>query len=319
MKLRKFYEKVVEIGIKNDPRGKDAIERLLEEMKKEYEKLEETKKEFFDKDNLWNPFADTRVFYEDLEIGISKLMVGIDIEAQEVLAFERVREKTPLDLLIAHHPEGRALANFYEVMDLQVDLLKGAGFSLSLAEDLLSERKKQVERRILPLNFLRTVDLAKLFRIPLMCIHTPADNCVYQFLKEYFEKNKPQKLKNIIDLLLEIPEYKEAEKNNFGPRILKGNPNNRVEKIFLEMTGGTEPHIQIYQELVRKGYDTIVSMHLSEEHFKKASEAKLNIIISGHISSDVLGLNLLLDEIEKLEPLEFIEVSGFRRFRHSNK
>ncbi len=317
MKLEKFYKKVVEIGIKNDPRPKEFIEKLLEEKKKEYEKLEDKKKEFFDKDNFWNPFSDTRVFFEDLDIEIKTLMVGIDIEAQEVLAFDRLRKEYSLDLLIAHHPEGKALANFYEVMDLQVDILKTAGFSLSLAEDLLSERKKQVERKILPLNFLRTIDLAKIFKVPLMCIHTPADNCVYQFLKRYFEEKKPQRLKDIIELLLELPEYREAEKNNFGPRILKGNPNNRVERIFLEMTGGTEPHTQIYQELVKKGYDTIVSMHLSEEHFKKASDSKLNIIISGHISSDTLGLNLLFDEIEKEEPLEFVEVSGFRRFRHT--
>jgi lipid A disaccharide synthetase len=40
------------------------------------------------------------------------------------------------------------------------------------------------------------------------------------------------------------------------------------------------------------------------------------MIIAGHISSDVLGLNLLFDEIEKEEKLAFIGVSGFERMRH---
>ena len=43
----------------------------------------------------------------------------------------------------------------------------------------------------------------------------------------------------------------------------------------------------------------------------------LNIVLAGHISSDNLGLNLLFDKLEKkfVQKLEFVECSGFRRFR----
>jgi putative NIF3 family GTP cyclohydrolase 1 type 2 len=58
-------------------------------------------------------------------------------------------------------------------------------------------------------------------------------------------------------------------------------------------------------------------MHLSEEHFKKVKDANLNVVIAGHISSDTLGLNLLLDNIEKEEKFEIIECSGFRRIRRT--
>ena len=40
-------------------------------------------------------------------------------------------------------------------------------------------------------------------------------------------------------------------------------------------------------------------MHFTEEHLANAKKANLNVVIAGHISSDVLGLNLLLDEVEK--------------------
>jgi len=43
-------------------------------------------------------------------------------------------------------------------------------------------------------------------------------------------------------------------------------------------------------------------MHLSEEHFKNAKDEQINIVIAGHIASDTLGLNLLLDELEKIVP-----------------
>jgi len=58
-------------------------------------------------------------------------------------------------------------------------------------------------------------------------------------------------------------------------------------------------------------------MHLSEDHRKEAEKNHLNVIIAGHISSDTLGLNLLLDEISKDNSLEIIECSGFKRFSRS--
>jgi putative NIF3 family GTP cyclohydrolase 1 type 2 len=56
-------------------------------------------------------------------------------------------------------------------------------------------------------------------------------------------------------------------------------------------------------------------MHISEEHLENAKKAKLNVVIAGHISSDVLGLNLMFDEVEKEEKLKFVSVSGFERIR----
>jgi hypothetical protein len=58
-------------------------------------------------------------------------------------------------------------------------------------------------------------------------------------------------------------------------------------------------------------------MHLSEEHFKKVKDANLNVVIAGHISSDTLGLNLLLDRIEKesKETFQVISFSGFDRIK----
>ena len=42
----------------------------------------------------------------------------------------------------------------------------------------------------------------------------------------------------------------------------------------------------------------------------------MNVIIAGHMASDTIGMNLLLDEIEKVEKFEaVIELSGFRRVR----
>ncbi len=59
--------------------------------------------------------------------------------------------------------------------------------------------------------------------------------------------------------------------------------------------------------------NTIVGMHLGEEHRKEAEKNHLNVVIAGHISSDNLGLNLLLDELSKNNSFEIRECSGFKR------
>jgi hypothetical protein len=60
-------------------------------------------------------------------------------------------------------------------------------------------------------------------------------------------------------------------------------------------------------------------MHIPDDAVDKAKEEKLNIIIAGHIASDTLGLNLLLDRV-LAKNMKVIEISGFRRFhRKSSK
>jgi len=79
------------------------------------------------------------------------------------------------------------------------------------------------------------------------------------------------------------------------------------------MTGGTEGSQKIFEKLSQTDVGTIVGMHLSIEHSKEAQKNHINVVIAGHIPSDNLGLNLLLDELFKKEKLKITSLSGFRR------
>lgn len=290
MRLSHLYTLVLKFGIDRDPR--------------------------IDKRKI-NSYADTAVLFGRPDTEVKKILVGIDIEIGEVLLADRIRQEEGLDLIISHHPEGRAWASFYQVMQLQVDMLVKVGLHKKTAQALVDERQREVERRVLPNNHMRAVDAARLLGIPLMCIHTPADNHVSRFIQRLMDTEKPEKLEDIIKILKRIPEYKEATEDLAGPRIILGGPGRRVGKIFVEMTGGTEGSREVFDKLYKKGIRTLVSMHLSEEHLKKVKDANLNVVIAGHISSDNLGLNLLLDRIEKEEKLECVNCSGFRRIRRN--
>lgn len=290
MKLIDFYNQVVAFGSKADPRKNKIGVKL---------------------------FPDSAILFGKPDLEVKKIMVGIDIEVAELLLADRLRQKEGLDLVIAHHPEGKAYALLYEVMRLQVDLLRQAGVAEKTAVKLVEARMLEVERRVLPQNHTRPVDAARLLNIPFMNMHTPADNHVYRYLEGIFKQKKPRLVEDIVKILNTIPEYRIAKKFDTGPRIILGSPKRAVGKIMLEMTGGTEGSKDVFDKLYKAGVRTLVSMHLSEEHFKKAKDANLAVVIAGHISSDTLGLNLLLDNIEKSskQVFEVIACSGFTRIK----
>ena len=315
MKLIDIYRSVVNFGMEMDPRGKDSVKKELLRAQKEYEKLNAKDKEFYDKERFNNPYSDTRILLGKEEAEIKTMLVGVDIEVSEVVLADRLREKgEKIDLLLTHHPEGMALAGFFNVMYMQIDILSRIGVPINIAESLMSERIKEVERKVLPVNHTRAVDAAKLLDFSFMTCHTPADNCVATYVQDLIDKKKPYTLGDIVDMLRDIPEYNAAAKQNASPRIIKGDASRKAGRVFVDMTGGTEGPKDIFKKLSEAGVSTIVCMHLSDEHFKKASEEHMNVVIAGHIASDTLGLNLVLDELEKKGKFRILTCSGFKRF-----
>lgn len=321
MKLEALYRKAVVIGIENDLRGKQEIKKILEEEKENYKKLKEEEKEYYDKDRLFNPFSDTRVLNGDLHQNVRKVIVGIDMEIGEILMTYLLNKDLDqkIDLVISHHPEGYALARLYDVMKLQADLMANYGITISVAEQLMEKRIGEIERRLMPVNHNRAVDAARVLGLPMMCVHTPSDNCVTSYLKKTFEKKKPYRLKDLMKILKDIPEYKKLSRLQVPPKIVSGSENSKCGKIYVDMTGGTEGSKEIFEKYASSGISTLVAMHLSEEHLENAKKANLNVVIAGHIASDVLGLNLLFDELEKEEEMDFVCISGFERIRRKKK
>ena len=319
MKIREFFTSAIQAGIDADPRGRTTVEQELREARKAYEELKAEDKATFDQEKLENPYADSRILHGSPDREVTGILAGIDIETPELLLADRLIEKgTGIDLVLAHHPEGRAYANFYEVMKMQADILNRFGVPINVAESQLSGRMKEVERGLMPVNHARPVDAARLLDIPYLCLHTPADNMVSSFLQAYFEKESPSRLKDVVKLLKEIPEYQEAGRNNAGPRILAGSDDQRPGRVFVDMTGGTSGSKDTLERLSQSGVGTIVGMHMSEDHRKEAEKHHIHVVIAGHISSDTLGLNLLLDVVEKRSPLVVHACSGFKRIKRQN-
>jgi len=310
MTLRQIYNLAIKMGIQSDLRGRQGVGKALKQVKSKYQNLSKEIKAEFDQEKLTNPYSDTRILF-DSKNQIKKILAGVDIGTGEML----LAEKLACDTVISHHPLGLALAELSDVMHLQASVLAQYGVPINVAEGVLKERIEEVSRGVAPINHNRTVDSAKLLNINLICVHTPCDNLAADFLDKFIKLKKPEKVGQIIKALREIPEYKEAIRLKAGPRIFVGSEEASAGRIALtEITGGTEGAKEIYEKMAQAGLGTVIGMHLAEEHRQEAQKAHINVVIAGHMSSDSLGINLFLDELEN-KGLEVITCSGIIRVK----
>ena len=311
MRISDIHNLSIKLGTEADFRGNEGVQKLLDRKKKTFENLSEKDKAEFDQESLTNPYMDSGIFNVSDDKEIKRVLVGIDIEPAEILLAKQLGN---IDLVIAHHPEGKGLAQLADVMHLQADVLSQYGVPINIAESLMKVRISEVARGVNAINHQRAIDMARLLGVNFMGSHTPTDNLVARFLKNLIEEKKPETVGDILSLLKELPEYKEAMKLGVGPKVFVGSPENRTGRIAVtEITGGTEGSTKMYEKMSQAGIGTVIAMHTSEEHRKEAEAAHINIIIAGHMSSDSLGVNLFMDELAK-QGIEIVPCSGFTRF-----
>jgi putative NIF3 family GTP cyclohydrolase 1 type 2 len=315
VRTKEIYNLAIEMGERADFRGVSGVKKVLERRKEKFKKLSEKERKDFDMESLENPYSDSRILHIAKDKEIKKILIGIDIDSAEVLLAKEIGD---IDLIISHHPLGKGLATLSEVMELQCDVLNQYGVPINIAEGLMKERISEVARGLNRINHQRTVDTAKILGFNLICLHTACDNLAAKFLRDRIEKAKNiVRLEDLLDFLKEIPEYKEATKLGAGPKIFIGNRENRCGRIAItEVTGGTEGSPKLYEKMAIAGIGTIIGMHMEEEHKKEAEAANINVVITGHMSSDSLGVNLFLDKLEK-KGIKIVPCSGLIRVKRN--
>lgn len=324
--LQQLYDLCIDLAIKRGPRPEKETREILKNLKKDYDKLDEKKKEYFDMESLKNPFLDSRILSGDSKVKLKRIMVGIDIGVGEILLAHEISKPVAqggmgkkIDAVIAHHPEGRGLIGLTQVMDLQQDIASMEGVPINVAEKLMKCRIGDLNRGLHAVNHFQVPNAAHLLGMPFACFHTIADNQVYVFIKDYITKRKPKFIKDIMEALMELPEYQRAKKMGNGPMMFTGDENSRCGKIsFSGFTGGTSGSKEMYEKMAHAGVGTILSMHIPEEHRKLCEKYHINVLICGHMASDSIGVNLLMDEAEK-RGVEIIEAAGFLRVSRVNK
>jgi len=239
---------------------------------------------------------------------IKKVLFGLDIDTADIL----LAKQLGVDAVIGHHPAaGKSFVNFPQVMQRQIDCMVSQGVPINKAQRALAKRKEAVDIAQHVGNYDKIIQAARLLEIPYMNIHLPADIVTNNIVAGYlFDRlgDKPKTiLKDVLDILLEIPEYKHALT---VPVIRVGSPDFYAGKIYVAMAGGTSGGAAVARAYFEAGIGTLITMHMPENDIKELRELNLgNLIVAGHVASDSIGLNKLIASLED-SGLNVIRING---------
>lgn len=240
--------------------------------------------------------ADSGVIVDGGEM--RRVMFGVDMEVSEIM----LAKQLGYDGVITHHPKGGyPMLNLYQVMDNQIDRMVQAGVPINKAQKALADRKEEVEHSYQVNNYDRASSAARLLEIPFIAIHTPADVIGERLVQEHLDKklgkNPRALLKDVVDCLLEIPEYQNSLAK---PKIWVGRDDSFAGKVWVTMAGGTGGGSKVAKAYFDAGVGTLVVMHMTEEVLKAVRQQGIgNVVVAGHMSSDSIGINHIIKGLEE--------------------
>ncbi len=318
MTLGELYQAAIGIGMESDPRGKDALKRQMQQLAEQYEQMSEREKRLFDTERLTNPFGDSRIAYGDPDTELNRVIIGIDIDGSELLlAAELGREGKPVDAVLAHHASAIAggVGSAHDTAIPQLAMAVEAGVPEPRVWKLIQE---VVGKEETSWN-LRVLQIAEALQMPLMCLHSPADACLYELMRNQIALEEPETVGEILDLVTALPECEWLiDKVRHAPSIDAGDAKAPVGKVYMCLYGGWNPTPALFEELCKAGVGTFIVVASTNEFRELANKYGASIVVIPHYPADNAGYNIMLDRImPDGDEFEIVETSNYMRWRRA--
>lgn len=227
---------------------------------------------------------------------IRKILFCIDAGASELL----LAKQLGYDAVIAHHPPGGTAAiDFFHVFKRHIQQMTTAGISSEEAEKAVKKKLQDLEVEAHTRNYSHTIDVAKLLKMPYMNIHTPLDETGRKIMSEQIAKRlkSDSRVQDIVNALEELAEFKNAITKI---KIRIGKAYNPAGKVVVSHGAGTNGGYEIAKTYFKHGIGTLIYIHISVGDLEKLKADGIgNLIITGHIASDSVGINPFIKELEK--------------------
>jgi putative NIF3 family GTP cyclohydrolase 1 type 2 len=250
---------------------------------------------------------DSAVHVDGTDIG--RVLFGIDVDLGELL----YAREAGFDAVVAHHPiGGSARTGLPQVVWRQVPQMVAEGIEEEVARAAVGQRISGMERSLHTANVNRVVDTARLLGLPLANIHLPCDIISRQTVVELLEKGATpaSSVDEVIGLLRTLPEIAAAPA---APQAWLGRGANQLGRWTVAMAGGTNGGHPVFREYYNAGVDTILAMHIGEADLLRLEAevpAGKNLIITGHMGTDSLGINTVIAAMESEFGMEVTRTSG---------
>jgi putative NIF3 family GTP cyclohydrolase 1 type 2 len=243
------------------------------------------------------PPADTAIYIPGRDL--KSALVGIDMETPEIL----LAKQLGFDLVISHHPEGgEALLHFPDVLTRFIEMMESHGVPPGQAREAADPILYNARCNAHLANYDRAPSAARLLGIPYMNIHLPLDE-IGRRRMEASAANLPEDatVRDLVEGFEEkLPEFRAA---GTEIEIRVGARFQRLGRLAIVHGNGTNGGYPVARALFEHGVDTVVYIHCSGPDSKRLAdefqERRKNLVITGHMASDSLGVNPFVDELER--------------------
>jgi len=209
-------------------------------------------------------------------------------------------KKLGYDAVISHHPPGgMATVNFHRVFERHVQQMVSVGVPAEEARKAVKRKLGMLEVEMHIRNYAHIIDVARILGIPFMNIHTPLDEIGRRRMDEQIKKEirDYSKVRDVVSALKKLSEFQNALTDI---KVGLGNLENLAGKVVVSHGAGTNGGYEVAKTYFKYGVGTLIYIHISYgdlEKLKKEVKDK-NLIITGHIASDSVGINPFIKELE---------------------
>ncbi len=240
---------------------------------------------------------------------LNRIMFGIDIGPAELL----LARELECDAVIAHHPAGgESTLRFPEVLQKQIDFMVEHGVSEEAARAATQPMITGATMGAHAANYDRVPSFARHIRMPFLNIHLPLDEVGRRIMVSTVDAHlvnldRAPIVQDAIDALMTLPEFRRAPTRIMVPVGALDNPLGRLAVVH---AAGTNGGARIAAAYFEAGIGTVLYIHCSGAEVQQLQAVGGgNLIVSGHIASDLVGINRYVQAIEE-RGVEVVRLSG---------
>ncbi len=240
---------------------------------------------------------------------IRRILYGIDISSAELL----YAKENGYDCVIAHHPAGALDA--WRVFLRHISQLESKGVPNDEARQIVEKKAHSFRIRSHATNYDALPSFARLLKMPFLNIHCPSDELgrrlIHDAIHQLTTDDKDVVLRDIQPYLEEhFMEFKQAQTR---VEILKGIEDDLLGDWIFSHGALTNGGFEIADCYFQHGIDTVLYIHIALPDLVKIQGLKEGqLMITGHIVSDSVGINPFLDKLEE-KGCEITPIGGLIR------
>ena len=240
--------------------------------------------------------ADSAIYHPGEEL--QNALIGIDLGAAELL----LAKQLGFDVVISHHPKGGAsMLGFPEVLTRHVEMMTEHGVPQDVAESAIAERIYDARCQAQIANYDHAPSIARLLGIAYMNVHLPLDEIGRRRMVAVAQTlSADSTVQELVDAFYaELSEFRSAQ-TRIEVRV--GDPSHPIGRVVVSHACGTNGGYPVAKAYFEHGIDTVIYIHCGgpdSRRLKAEFEGKgKNLIVTGHIASDSLGINPFIEALE---------------------